>query len=263
MAFAFPTAPTDGQTINIGDDIFRYDATKGVWDKYEGDAILAGFRNILINGAVTINQRGTTYAAAAVGDYWADRWKKTAGGMTQIVEDGNYQPSTEYTLSGTGVTTQQITSPASGNWTIPDVPSTATNIQLEPGPVATPFEHRPIGTELALCQRYLEASGTPGTTHAARWIAISDGNGVAPTSRCGTIMFFQTPKRVKPTMTYFSYNGASGAVSTTTGTSAVHINGTTLAASATTYGTQLRRPGVTVIDTISQYWGDFYADAEL
>ena len=26
--------------------------------------------------------------------------------------------------------------------------------QLEPGPVATPFEHRPIGTELALCQRY-------------------------------------------------------------------------------------------------------------
>lgn len=26
--------------------------------------------------------------------------------------------------------------------------------QLEPGPVATPFEHRPIGTEIALCQRY-------------------------------------------------------------------------------------------------------------
>jgi len=26
--------------------------------------------------------------------------------------------------------------------------------QLEPGPVATPFEDRPIGTELALCQRY-------------------------------------------------------------------------------------------------------------
>ena len=27
-------------------------------------------------------------------------------------------------------------------------------VQLEPGPVATPFEHRPCGTELALCQRY-------------------------------------------------------------------------------------------------------------
>ena len=31
-----------------------------------------------------------------------------------------------------------------------------TGAQLEPGPVATPFEHRPIGTELALCQRYYQ-----------------------------------------------------------------------------------------------------------
>ena len=29
-----------------------------------------------------------------------------------------------------------------------------TLVQLEPGPVATPFEHRPIGLELQLCQRY-------------------------------------------------------------------------------------------------------------
>ena len=29
-----------------------------------------------------------------------------------------------------------------------------TDVQLEPGSVATPFEQRPIGTELALCQRY-------------------------------------------------------------------------------------------------------------
>ena len=27
-------------------------------------------------------------------------------------------------------------------------------VQIEPGPIATPFEQRPIGTELALCQRY-------------------------------------------------------------------------------------------------------------
>jgi hypothetical protein len=30
------------------------------------------------------------------------------------------------------------------------------SVQLEPGPVATPFEQRPIGAELALCQRYFQ-----------------------------------------------------------------------------------------------------------
>ncbi len=33
-------------------------------------------------------------------------------------------------------------------------------VQVEPGPVATTFERRPIGTELALCQRYYETSGS-------------------------------------------------------------------------------------------------------
>lgn len=37
----------------------------------------------------------------------------------------------------------------SGTWTVGDV-------QLEPGTVATPFERRPIGAELALCQRYYQ-----------------------------------------------------------------------------------------------------------
>lgn len=36
-----------------------------------------------------------------------------------------------------------------------------TGVQLEQGSVATPFEQRPIGTELALCQRYYYA-GNPG-----------------------------------------------------------------------------------------------------
>lgn len=115
------------------------------------------FRNIIINGEVTrINQRNVAnWAAVSNGNYGYDRWKKIdANNMTQIIESGNFKVNTTYTLSGTGVTTQQITSPASGNWTLPNIPITATNIQVEEGSKATPFEIRPIGLELGLCQRY-------------------------------------------------------------------------------------------------------------
>jgi hypothetical protein len=44
-----------------------------------------------------------------------------------------------------------------------------TGVQLEEGSVATPFEQRPIGTELALCQRYYQVFPVlyiPNTSHA-------------------------------------------------------------------------------------------------
>jgi hypothetical protein len=127
---------------------------------------LAGTRNVLINGDLRINQRGVTIAAAAVGKYGPDRWKKVdASHMTQIVEDVNFIHGATYTLSGTGVTTQQLTAPASGHWTLPKIPITATNIQLEIGTVATPFEHQPQQIARDLCRRYYtpikEAQGIP------------------------------------------------------------------------------------------------------
>jgi hypothetical protein len=45
------------------------------------------------------------------------------------------------------------------------------NVQMEAGPVATPFEQRPIGMELALCQRYYykQAYGTTCAVSIAYW----------------------------------------------------------------------------------------------
>lgn len=152
-------------------------------------------KNKLINGEVTrINHRGVAnWAAVANGAYGYDRWKKIdANNMTQIIEAGNFRPSTVHTLSGQNVTTQQITSPASGNWTLPNIPITATNVQLEEGLEATPFEVRHIGFELGLCQRYYQ-----------NITAVMNGNIIAG-GYLGMTVYFSNQMRAIPTVTEFS-----------------------------------------------------------
>jgi hypothetical protein len=64
----------------------------------------------------------------------------------------------------------------------------ATGFQLEPGSITSPFERRPFGVELALCQRYFERSGGTQT------IALANGSRLPG--------FFATAKRATPTITY-------------------------------------------------------------
>ena len=63
-----------------------------------------------------------------------------------------------------------------------------TQIQLEPGPVATPFEHRPIGTELALCQRYYATSGVRQDA-----FIFDAGNNTAALTRLFPVQMRTTP----------------------------------------------------------------------
>lgn len=86
-------------------------------------------------------------------------------------------------------------------------------VQIEEGSVATPFEQRPIGVELALCQRYYEKSYAHGTAPATatttdmvqEWVVPGAGNYQSSGVR------FTQEKRALPTITiYSSATGASG-----------------------------------------------------
>ena len=71
-----------------------------------------------------------------------------------------------------------------------------TGVQLEPGTVATPFERRSYGQELALCQRYYESS----------YVYVS--------STLATL-YYKVSKRVAPTVTGGGSGFSSSAVITT------------------------------------------------
>ena len=77
-------------------------------------------------------------------------------------------------------------------------------VQLEEGSVATPFENRPIGTELDLCQRYFELVGTQ-----VSFVLFTD----AAVRSLGANISYRTPKRTDPTINAqtFIYGNASGA----------------------------------------------------
>ena len=87
-----------------------------------------------------------------------------------------------------------------------------TGVQLEKGTVSTPFEVRPYGVELQLCQRYWEQSyalGTAAGTNTAVGVvqlygsSDSGGNMVA-TQR------YQVAKRIAVTPTIYTATGTSG-----------------------------------------------------
>jgi len=77
-----------------------------------------------------------------------------------------------------------------------------TGIQLEEGTVATPFEHRPIGLELQLCQRYYEVLSATimGTNPGVNYSYVA--------------WFFKTTMRVAPTVNANINGGTINATTT-------------------------------------------------
>ena len=104
-----------------------------------------------------------------------------------------------------------------------------TQVQLEEGSVATPFEQRPYGLELSLCQRYYEQSpALSGISGVKELLAIS-------TSALGGFHFLQT-KRVAPSISIYSRSGAVGKVSDmSTGVDSASVGINTIGATAFHY----------------------------
>jgi hypothetical protein len=92
-------------------------------------------------------------------------------------------------------------------------------VQLEEGSVATPFENRPIGTELALCQRYYFAFPV-SFFRQSMYNSASSGcinNNTLP------VEMRVIPTIIQPT---FSYVNASGAIITSINKNAVRVGWT-------------------------------------
>ncbi len=167
---------------------------------------LAGFRSLLINGDFGINQRGFAGGALTAGSYGHDRWKADTGGadysvagdtitlasgtIVQVIEsprlagetitlsvedpsgdiDVDVEDESDTITAGSGRRGVTLTVPAgsTGDITVKlsATAQTFKRVQLEVGGHATPFERRPIGVELGLCQRYYV--GTFASIHAQR-----------------------------------------------------------------------------------------------
>lgn len=90
-------------------------------------------------------------------------------------------------------------------------------VQVEEGTVATPFEHRPIGMELSLCQRYYQKSynieTAPGTATSTgtEWLTLPSSGRIATTTH------YQTEMRDNATVKVYDWAGTIDRVRITSG----------------------------------------------
>lgn len=98
-----------------------------------------------------------------------------------------------------------------------------TGVQVEVGDTATPFEHRPFGIELGMCQRYYEKSfpyGTAPAQNVGSALGATYATGQVVNQAFSSQVSFAVSKRAAPTITTFAPDSATAnwSLNTTTPT---------------------------------------------
>lgn len=188
-------------------DLSNKMCTLSFWAKagstYSG---LNGQINIVVGTGTTADQGYSTLAGGG--------WAGYATPLNVLPSINTYWTKYSYTFM-VGSATQEMfvmfNNPTTGTAGADDSYYIA-GVQLEKGPVATPFEKRQYGTELGLCQRYFEKSYLQSSAPGSAW-GLNDGSqlGMAhPTASYRQGAMFRVTKRAAPTVNVYDAAGAVG-----------------------------------------------------
>lgn len=141
-----------------------------------------------------------------------------------------------------------------------------TGVQLEAGSVATPFERRPYGAELMLCQRYYSKTYDTNTavgTNTSYGQTTTSMQTVTSSGLCQTMKFpFPVVMRSSPTINLWTYTGTAGSWHAgVAGQSETAYSASASSTFASTTGVVVSMSGVNI--TYNVAYGHWAASAEL
>jgi hypothetical protein len=273
---------TNGGTDNVGATyrevryvVEGYDIS--AWDKDNQSLTLSFWAKSSLAGtyqSMVRTDSGTDYFFGISFDLAADTWTK----VERVIPPNPNSTLSSDNLSGMSIFIAphygtSYTSSASGNWqtaysnVLDNYPQNwantsnatfnITGVQLELGKVATPFEHRSYGEELALCQRYYQKSYDIDS-----FAGDNDGNGAIAFIPVSTLDYVNTnfpiSMRASPNITVYRKNGGATNQAQRADNAAAYLNLTV--ADISTRGFSVTP--ATAVST-SHYRFHYLADAEL